>query len=105
MALKVRFGRQAIADLSELQAYLAPRSPRGADRVRQRIVDVVNRLSDLPLVGHETQNPRIRTILVTAYPYRVFYAVDEVHLTILHIRHTARAPIEPDELDITPSDI
>ncbi len=98
MALTIRIGRRATNDLSDIHGYLRSRSPRGAERVRQRILAVVNRLSDFPLIGHETQNPRIRAILVKAYPYTIFYTADDTMLTILHIRHSSRAPIDADEL-------
>jgi hypothetical protein len=35
---------------------------------------------------------------VSRYPYLVFYKVGEGEIAVLHIRHTARAPVKADEL-------
>ncbi|WP_234822266.1 type II toxin-antitoxin system RelE/ParE family toxin [Rhodopseudomonas palustris] len=44
-----------------------------------------------------TQRPDIRSAAVVRYPFRVFYRVQESKIEILHIRHTARAPMQQSD--------
>jgi toxin ParE1/3/4 len=100
MALKVRFSKDAIRDLDSIHEYLAARSPQGASRVSGDILAVIDRLAELPLTGRPTQNPRVRVAQLRRYPYRLFYSysANDDTLVVLHIRHAARAPIDPTTL-------
>jgi plasmid stabilization system protein ParE len=40
----------------------------------------------------------VRVLPVGRYPYLVFYTLRDDEIVILHIRHGARAPIDPSEL-------
>ena len=44
------------------------------------------------------QRSDVRVMPVVRYPYLIFYTVSGDELRILHIRHGARVPIDPDEL-------
>lgn len=98
MALKVRFSEQAIENIDSIQEYIAARSPAAAVRVRARLLAVIEGLADLPLIGRETDHPRVRVAQLTRYPYRVFYAFDTTSLIILHIRHVAQQTPNLDDL-------
>jgi hypothetical protein len=39
----------------------------------------------------------VRVIPLVNYPYLIFYTTSEEGLTVLHIRHAARKPIDPSE--------
>lgn len=98
MGLKIRFAPRALNDLSEIRSYLTQHSPLGAERVRVHIAETVERLSDFPRLGRATDEPDVRVLPLTRYPYVVFYSVMSDEVVILHIRHGARAPIDPSDL-------
>ena len=81
-----------------LRLCFAGRNPRGAERVRQHIMHTVDMLTDFPFLGKSTQEPRVRSLVLSKYPYLVFYSVVRDEVVILHIRHGAREPIDPATL-------
>jgi plasmid stabilization system protein ParE len=97
--MKVRYSPRAVGDLIEIGDYLSERSPAGARSVEAKIRATVQLLADFPDSGRSLeQRPQVRVIPVVRFPYLVFYTVVEDELFILHIRHGARAPIDPNEL-------
>ncbi|TPW01872.1 MAG: hypothetical protein FD124_3581 [Alphaproteobacteria bacterium] len=49
--MKVRWSRRALADLRRMNSYMAERNPRAAERMEARILDRIEALRELPLVG------------------------------------------------------
>jgi plasmid stabilization system protein ParE len=96
--MKVRLDPRAVGDLDEIRAYLVERSPGGAERVRQHIAETLERIGDFPFLGRETNEPGVRVLSLTRYPYLIFYAVLSDTVAVLHIRHGAREPLDPSEL-------
>jgi len=94
MGLTIRFDAKALSDLEEIRAYLIERSPSGAERIRLHIMETIERLSDFPFLGRSTDEPKVRVLPLTRYPYLVFYSVLHSEIVVLHIRHGARAPID-----------
>jgi plasmid stabilization system protein ParE len=98
MGLTIRFDAKAVSDLGGIRDYLIERSPQGAERVRIHILAAINRLADYPFLGRATDTENVRVLVLTRYPYLVFYAVAEPNVVILHIRHAARTPVDPLDL-------
>lgn len=98
MGLSVRFDQRALNDLQEIRDYLLHRSPAGAERVRLHIAETIDRLADFPMLGRATDEPLVRVLPLTRYPYLIFYSVLKDEVVILHIRHGARQPIDPSRL-------
>jgi len=96
--MKVRLDPRAVHDLEEIRAYLIEHSPSGAERVRQHIAQTIERLGDFPFLGRTTDEPGVRVLPLTRYPYLIFYAVLTDTVAVLHIRHGAREPLDPTEL-------
>jgi plasmid stabilization system protein ParE len=96
--MKVRLDPRAVGDLDEIRAYLVERSPGGAERVRQHIAETLERIGDFPFLGRETNEPGVRVLSLTRYPYLIFYAVLSDTVAVLHVRHGAREPLDPSEL-------
>lgn len=90
--MKTRFTRPALDDLASILDYLAERSPQGRLRVGKRIRSVLGLLRAHPFLGMRTSHPSIRRLVVTPYPYIVFYEVTETHIVIHAVRHAARDP-------------
>ena len=90
--------RDSVRDLDEIRAYLIELGPSGAERVRQHIAQTIERLGDFPFLGRATDEPGVRVLPLTRYPYLIFYTVLTDTVAVLHIRHGAREPINPAEL-------
>jgi toxin ParE1/3/4 len=87
--MKVRYTPEAFADRERIFEYLRERSSAGAKNVIASIRETARQLEDHPLGGYETEDPNVRVIFVTRYPYKIFYRV-RGEVEILHIRHTSR---------------
>jgi toxin ParE1/3/4 len=98
MGLTIRLDERALADLAEIRDYLVERSPSGAEHVRLHLVETIDRLADFPFLGRATDEPSVRVMALTRYPYLVFYAVVGDDVVILHVRHGAREPVDPSTL-------
>lgn len=93
--LKLRYTVPALADLSAILDYVSARSPEGAKRVHLRIRSIIDILSHYPLVGVKTDDPIIRRVVTTPYPYVVFYEVTGDEIIVHAVRHAARKPFGP----------
>lgn len=98
MGLKIRFDARALADLVEIRDYLIERSPAGAERIRLHLVETIGRLSYFPFLGRATDEPKVRVLPLTRYPYLIFYTAIGDEVVILHVRHGAREPVDPSTL-------
>jgi toxin ParE1/3/4 len=67
-------------------------SPRGAERVKQRIQRVIELLLDQPRIGAPTDDPTIRRLSTPPYPFLIFYEIAEDEIVIHAVRHAARDP-------------
>jgi plasmid stabilization system protein ParE len=95
--MKVRWDFRAVQDLHAIRRYVAAHgSPDSAERIRKYVVARVDRLRSHPRLGVPSDNPDVRILAPTRYPYRIYYTVRGQEVVILHIRHTARAA--PDDL-------
>ena len=89
--MTVRYTRPALADLDEILTYIEARSPQGARRVQARIRAVIDLLVRHPLIGRRTDDPAIRRMLASPFPYLIFHEVTEA--VIIHaLRHAVRDP-------------
>jgi plasmid stabilization system protein ParE len=86
--VRLRYTRPALADLSAILDYIAAHSPRSAHRI-QALIDL---LLLRPYIGRRTNDPAIRRMPATPYPYVVFYEVKEAEIIIHAVRHAARDP-------------
>lgn len=66
-------------DLAAIYAHNAQRSGPAADRVLGTILRAINSLAVFPLMGRLGEVPTTRERLVTRYPYRIVYHLDEAH--------------------------
>jgi toxin ParE1/3/4 len=90
--VRVRYTLPAVADLEAILEYIAVRSPQGAGRVQARIKSIIDLLPEHPMIGARTDDPTIRRLVVTPYPYLVFYQAANDEIIIHSIRHSARKP-------------
>jgi plasmid stabilization system protein ParE len=90
--LKLRYTRPALADLSAILDYIAAHSPQGARRIQARIQTLTDILLLHPHIGRRTNDPAVRRMTTTPYPYLVFYEATETEIIIHAVRHAARHP-------------
>ena len=95
--MRVRYAQRAKADLREIFSFISKDSPAAARRVCQEIREVAERAGHRPGDGiRNPKAPNLRSLLVSRYQYRVHYEIRGDEVWIVHIRHTARRPYEPE---------
>jgi toxin ParE1/3/4 len=90
--MRLRYTLPALAELTSILDYIAERSPQGATRIHTRIRAVTDLLLRYPLAGAVTNDPTIRRITTTPYPYLIFYEAADAEIIIHAVRHGARDP-------------
>ncbi|HEY5071187.1 MAG TPA: type II toxin-antitoxin system RelE/ParE family toxin [Caulobacteraceae bacterium] len=90
--MRLRYTPPALADLAAILDYIAERSPAGAARIHGRILAITRLLSRYPRAGAPTDDPTIRRMMATPYPYLIFYEATDEELIIHALRHAAREP-------------
>ena len=96
--MRLRYTRSALADLDAILAYISARSPIGAERVQARIKAVTDLLLHHPRIGARTEDPAIRRMTTSPYPYLIFYELAELEIIVHTVRHGARDPSGAPEL-------
>jgi toxin ParE1/3/4 len=71
--MRLRYTLPALADLASILDHITDRSPQGAARIHARIQATTNLLLRYPWAGAPTDDPTIRRVVTTPYPYLVFY--------------------------------
>jgi plasmid stabilization system protein ParE len=91
--MSVRFSARALRQLREIHAYIAKDSPRAASEVIAHIEELCYGLTDFPDMGYRTDHGDTRVLVVTRYPYKIFYRVlkrkADTEVRILLVRHSA----------------
>ena len=88
--MKLRYTRQALADLDEARRYLAERNPEAAAAMAVRIRDAIDGLTAFPDRGRPGRVERTRELVIPATPFVVAYRVAAGHIDVLAILHGAR---------------
>ena len=96
--MKVRFTPRAFSDLDVIRSYIGQFNPAAAGQVVSLIEAICKRLGDFPESGQRADELDIRIAFSPRYPYRIYYRLAEGSVVILHIRHAARRPLEPDDI-------
>lgn len=91
--MKLLYTRRALRELNAVLDYIAIRSPQGAKNVNAQIKAVTDLLCDNPFLGTATDKPHIRRLVVTPYPYIIFYQPRKNEIIIRSVRHGARKPV------------
>jgi len=88
--MKLRYSRVAIQDLEGIREYIAKDNPRSAWVVASFIRRSIHVLERWPYHGRATNQKGVRRLVVTNYPYAVYYRITKPAVEILAVRHTAR---------------
>ncbi len=95
--MKLRYSPSALADLESVLAYIEARSPQGAHKVQARIQAVMSRILQYPMIGTQTDDPAIRRMTVSPYPYLIFYEPTNEEIIIRAVRHAVRKRFDVPE--------
>jgi plasmid stabilization system protein ParE len=97
--MRLRYLPRAINDIAAIAAYISDRNPSAADAVEARIQSAIDLLCEFPGTGRRIeQRPDVRVLPLARYPDVIFYSAGDDELLILHVRHTARRPVDPADL-------
>lgn len=92
--MRVTFAPQAVEDLRIVVGYIAQHSPAAAERLADRVFELVDRLAEGAFDGPEytlTSGERVRSWPVV--PLRIDYQRATDELRILRVYHQKREPI------------
>ena len=81
---------RAIADLTDIRAYIADHDPGAARPAATRIRTVVGHLKAHPSLGRPSNVEGLREISVPGLPYVIPYRVKNERIELLRVFHTAR---------------
>ncbi len=90
--MKIVWTQRAIADLEEIEGYIAQDRPSAAQRVAAHLVSSVEHLAEFPQLGRPGLRPGMRSLV--APPYIISYRVRSGSLQILSVWHGRRRPPE-----------
>jgi toxin ParE1/3/4 len=90
--VKVRYTLPANADLNSILDHIAIASPQAARRVQRRIQAAIDLLLTYPAIGTRTDDPVIRRLTTTPFPFLVFYEIAGDEIIVHAVRHAARDP-------------
>jgi toxin ParE1/3/4 len=88
--LRVKWLRQALLDLEEIESYISEESPTVAINVVVRIIKTVSLLKEQQGVGRAGRVPGTKELVVIGLPYIVPYRVKDKVVQVLRVYHTSR---------------
>lgn len=88
--MRLRYTPEALIELEATLDYITAQSPHGARRIQQRIKDLTELLCSHPFAGQATEEPGLRRLFATPYPYALYYQLSPEDVVIVAVRHTAR---------------
>src|SRR5690348_6381823 len=97
--MRVRFSSRASRDLANIADYVRSHRPSAGPRVRAAILAGVEILRRHPEVGRRQSQQNVRKIIVSRYPYIIYYALDQAsaEVVVLAIQHMAQDRMFDDE--------
>ena len=76
--------------------YIALRSPTGARKIVEAVIEAVDSLEEMPLIGRPGRWNGTRELVIPGYPYVVAYRIAQNVVEILYVHHTRQQWPEPD---------
>ena len=88
--MRVRWLRQALLDLDEIEKYVVGDNPAVAGQVIVKIIQAVSLLREQQGIGRAGRVPGTKELVVPGLPYIVPYRVKEGAVQVLRVYHTSR---------------
>jgi toxin ParE1/3/4 len=90
--VRLRYRSAARSDIARIFEYLDEQSPQARRHVEACLRTALDLLLQFPFAGGATTRPGTRRLVVTPYPYAIFYRVLPDAIIVISVRHTARRP-------------
>jgi toxin ParE1/3/4 len=94
--MKVRYTPRAQGDIDAILSYIDQRNPQGARNVARTMHKTIELIEQFPQAGRLAGEQGTRVLPVGRYPYLIYWSVEGDEAWIIHIRHAARRPWDPD---------
>ena len=91
--MKVRLTILAARQVAAALDYVAEASPQGAVNIPSKDFGNLGSAESHPQIGHRTDRPGVRRLVVTPYPYFIDYRVVGDEVIVMRFRHAARRPV------------
>lgn len=88
--MSVRYSRRALQDLEAIRRYISEDNLSAAWIVASFIRRTIRNLEHWPYQGRATDKENVRRLVVSTFPYVIFYRVRDGDVVILTVGHTAR---------------
>jgi plasmid stabilization system protein ParE len=85
-------------DLELIYSYLEQRSSSAAEALKATIKRRISSLGVFPFIAPYNEALDLHELTISGHPYKVYYQVHDSDVWIIHIRHTARRPLERGDL-------
>ena len=92
--MRVRYTRQALADLLAIADYIGEHNPAAAAKVEAAILSAIDLLADFPRLGRDRPELDARSLGIPRWPYTAYYRIENAEVWIVHIRDDRRRPVE-----------
>jgi toxin ParE1/3/4 len=96
--MALRFTREALQDLDDMDTWLSDRSPQGLGNVLNALKHTFPLIERNPGIGKPTRRERVRTFVEPRYRYLVPYYLKAEDVWILRVYHPKRSPLEVGEM-------
>jgi len=91
--LRLRYTKTALRQIEAALSFIAVDSPQRADGFRRRILVATALVLDHPFIAQSTSRSDSRRVVLTPYPYVIFYRVAAGEIVLTRLRHAARKPL------------
>ena len=88
--MRVRYSPRAIEALEDIRHYISKNNASAAWVVASFIRQSIDVLTKWPYRGRATEKENIRRLVVTNYPYVVYYHLNDERVLVLTVMHTAQ---------------
>ncbi len=88
--MRLRYSPHSIEDLENIRRYIAKDNPKAAWVVASFVRRSIRTLEEFPYQGRATERENVRRLVVTNYPYVVYYYVAENEVIVLTVMHGAQ---------------
>ena len=90
--MRLRYTVTALRQIEQVLSYVEARSTQGAANIRQRILTAAVLVQGHPYAGQATTRPSVRRVVLSPYPYILFYRITGDEIIVMRLRHSARRP-------------
>jgi toxin ParE1/3/4 len=88
--MRVRYSPRSIEDLDNIRRHITKDNPSAAWVVASFIRRSIRQLEEWPYRGRATNRENVRRLVVTNYPYVVYYHANDERVLILTVMHSAQ---------------